>query len=201
VSAREPLTEQEREAFRKAIVEGNAAGALGEHCWLTARDFYRDAEPRELERRLRASLERFGRHSENCPARAGLHATTPQRCTCGFHEALQAIPAESDDRATPQDIEQEALEAAAEAYHERVRAVYTRITGYGLQGLHVEQQAPIAESVRATSAEAQLAEALAALKRIAAGPNSEPFAEPWSIAEAKIALARIARIQSGEEAR
>jgi hypothetical protein len=49
--------------------------------------------------------------------------------------------------------------------------------------------------------EARLAEALAALKRIAAGPNSEPFAEPWSIAEAKIALARITRIQPGEETR
>lgn len=40
-----------------------------------------------LERRLRRSLEKWGRHKEGCPA-ATFEGAMRSRCICGFHEAL-----------------------------------------------------------------------------------------------------------------
>jgi len=52
--------------------------------------------PTELERRLRRSLEKWGRHTDGCSA-ATLQGATRSRCACGYHDALTQLPLPSGD--------------------------------------------------------------------------------------------------------
>jgi hypothetical protein len=130
VSAREPLTEQEQEALIAAFEGFNPV-----------------THP---EIRLRRSLERYGRHDASCPAREGLAAATPQRCSCGFHAALQANPVEPDDllsRAAQGVREREATQTSESVIAEVAKALDRWLAGYSGQSFGDELGKIIAQEV------------------------------------------------------
>ena len=108
----EPTAEQKEAAARALAVDHSAPYDNSPKYWQdralialrAAHAAGGGEEPTELERRLRASLERYGEHERGCPAASLAEAVG--RCRCGFHAALAAVPGGGEEARLREAVEE-----------------------------------------------------------------------------------------------